>query len=175
MIGLVLPGSPAAEYKLSFNTVEVISVFNPILVNSLTLYLLEAIPNDACVSIYFSLPPFENVQFIGCVANDRPSFFFNKRHIPNQLENNDRDGWLHWVKARPQIRTSRWRSYFVKCGRKEKSLLWLQRQNSGAPCKLYRLIQFSFCLTRKKTRKQICLQSPKMQSTYGLTNLTKNT
>lgn len=76
MFGLVIPGQPVVNGGTIYNNNFVLDVWNPKLINNITLFLTEKIPDDFCASIYFSIPPFENLQFIGCVANNRPSDIF---------------------------------------------------------------------------------------------------
>jgi len=87
MIGIVIPGQQVITGGSIFNTNFVIDVWNPKLINNVTLFLTEPIPDDCCASIYFSVPPFENLEFLGCVANLRPSDIFYTGWILNPQVN----------------------------------------------------------------------------------------
>jgi hypothetical protein len=76
MIGIIVPGSPLITGGPVTQNMVVIDVMNPKLINNVTLFLTEPIPDDMAAAIYFSVPPFESIQFLGCVANQRPSDVF---------------------------------------------------------------------------------------------------
>ena len=76
MIGVVIPGSPLITGGPITSNMVVIDVNNPKLINNITLFLTEPIPDEAAAAMYFSVPPFETLQFIGCVGNIRPSDIF---------------------------------------------------------------------------------------------------
>ncbi len=76
MIGLIIPGSPIITGGPITVNMVVIDVLNPKLINNVSLFLTEQIPEDSAAALYYSIPPFENLQFIGCVANFRPSDIF---------------------------------------------------------------------------------------------------
>ena len=73
MIGVVIPGQPVITGGPIFNNNIVLDIWNPKLINNISVFLTEQIPDDSCASLYFSTPPYENLQFLGCVANARPS------------------------------------------------------------------------------------------------------
>lgn len=54
----------------------VLDVNEPKNINNIGLFLQELIPEGYGAAMYFAIPPFENLQFIGCVANQRPSDIF---------------------------------------------------------------------------------------------------
>jgi hypothetical protein len=76
MIGIVIPGSPIITGGPITATMVVVDVLLPKNVNNITLFLTEQLPEDCAASMYYSLPPFETLEFIGCVANARPSDIF---------------------------------------------------------------------------------------------------
>jgi hypothetical protein len=53
-----------------------LDVFNPGDVASVTFYLCQEIPNDSAAALYYSLPPYNHLEFIGAIANPRPSDIF---------------------------------------------------------------------------------------------------
>lgn len=76
MFGIVIPGQEVINGGNIYNSNFVMDLWNPKLINNITLFLTQPIPDDTCISLYFSVPPFENLQFLGCVANIRPTDIF---------------------------------------------------------------------------------------------------
>lgn len=76
MIGVVVPGSPVITGGPINNNMVVVDVANPKQVNNISLFLTEQLPDDSGAAMYYSVPPFETLQFIGCVCNPRPSDVF---------------------------------------------------------------------------------------------------
>ena len=76
MIGVVIPGVPLITGGPLTNNSVVIDVNNPKSVNNITLFQTEALPDDCGAALYYSVPPYESLQFIGCVCNIRPSDVF---------------------------------------------------------------------------------------------------
>lgn len=76
MIGIVIPGVPIISGGPITNNSVVVDVNNPKTVNNISLFQTEALPNDCGAALYFSVPPYEAIQFIGCVCNVRPSDVF---------------------------------------------------------------------------------------------------
>ena len=76
MIGIVIPGSPLITGGPITSNMVVIDVMNPKLINNVTLFLTEQLPDDYAAAMYYSVPPFETLQFVGCIANLRPSDVF---------------------------------------------------------------------------------------------------
>jgi hypothetical protein len=87
MFGLVIPGQQVINGGNLTNSNFVLDLWNPKLINNITIFLTELIPDEYCASIYFSIPPFENLQFIGCVANLRPTDIFYTGWALNPLVN----------------------------------------------------------------------------------------
>lgn len=77
MIGIVVPGVPLMTGGPITSNMVVLDVFEPKNVNNIGLYLIEPIPEDCGCGLYFSIPPFETLQFIGCVANPRPRYNYD--------------------------------------------------------------------------------------------------
>ena len=76
MIGIVIPGLPIITGgPITANTV-VSDVNNPGTINNITLFQTDMLPNDCGAALYFSVPPYESLQFIGCISNGRPSDVF---------------------------------------------------------------------------------------------------
>jgi hypothetical protein len=76
MIGIVVPGSPLITGGPITSNMVVIDVMNPKIINNVSLFLTEQLPDDCAAALYYSVPPFETLQFLGCVANLRPSDIF---------------------------------------------------------------------------------------------------
>ena len=76
MIGVVIPGSPIITGGPITNTNVAIDVNNPNNINNITLFQTEMLPEGTGAAIYYSTPPYESLQFIGCVCNVRPSDVF---------------------------------------------------------------------------------------------------
>lgn len=87
MFGLVIPGQQVINGGNIYDSNFILDLWNPKLINNITLFLTDLIPEDSCVSIYFSIPPFENLQFIGCIGNIRPTDIFYTGWTLNPLVN----------------------------------------------------------------------------------------
>ena len=72
MIGVVIPGTTILTGGPITSNVVVLDINEPKTVNNLALFLQEPLPNDYGAGLYFACPPYESMQFIGCVANSRP-------------------------------------------------------------------------------------------------------
>ena len=64
MIGIVIPGSPLITGGPVTSNMVVIDVMNPKLINNVTLFLTEQLPDDCAAAMYYSVPPFESLQFV---------------------------------------------------------------------------------------------------------------
>jgi hypothetical protein len=87
MIGIVIPGSPIITGGPITANMVVVDIVQPKNINNMTLFLTEQIPDDCTASLYYSLPPFETLEFVGCVANQRPSDIFYTGWSLNPLVN----------------------------------------------------------------------------------------
>ena len=76
MIGIIIPGLNAINGGPITKNMIVLDVIDPKNINNIGLFLQEAIPEGYGAAMYFSTPPYENLQFIGCVANQRTSDIF---------------------------------------------------------------------------------------------------
>ena len=72
MIGILVPGTPLMTGGPITSSMVVLDIFNPKNINNISIFLHETLPNDFGAGLYFSLPPYETLQFIGCVGNQRP-------------------------------------------------------------------------------------------------------
>ena len=77
MIGIIIPGTPIITGGPIETNNVIVDVNNPKNVHFVSMFLTQPIPNDSGVSLYYSVPPFNSKQFIGCVCNARPTDTFN--------------------------------------------------------------------------------------------------
>lgn len=79
MFGLIIPGLPAfTSFPQIAPTQWTIDLPNPGTINNFTFYLTEPLPANCAVALSSSFPPtFSAIEFIGAVANERPSDIFN--------------------------------------------------------------------------------------------------
>ena len=76
MIGIIIPGLPIITGG-PINTTNVVSdVNNPKNINNISMFLAQPIPDDCGAALYYSVPPYQTQQFIGCICNQRPSDVF---------------------------------------------------------------------------------------------------
>lgn len=76
MIGVLIPGVPLMNGGPLTSNMVVLDVKDPKNVNNIGLFLQEPIPEGFGAALYYSIPPFENLCFVGCIANIRPSDVF---------------------------------------------------------------------------------------------------
>ncbi|KRX04749.1 hypothetical protein PPERSA_11805 [Pseudocohnilembus persalinus] len=76
MFGIIIPGiSPINQFQ-QINDMFVYDLNNPAQVQSITFFLVNQLPQDFGVSLYYSVEPYETLQFIGAIGNARPSDTF---------------------------------------------------------------------------------------------------
>jgi hypothetical protein len=74
MFGIAVPGCfPIFTFQQVDATRWYVDLPNPGTVSNLTFFLTQPIPDDYAAALSYSLPPFAEVEFIGAVANQRPS------------------------------------------------------------------------------------------------------
>lgn len=76
MIGVLIPGITVINGGPITHNMIVLDVFDPKNINNIGLFLQEMIPEGYGAALYFSIPPYETLQFIGVVANQRPTDVF---------------------------------------------------------------------------------------------------
>jgi hypothetical protein len=74
MIGVLVPGTPLMTGGPITSNMVVLDIMNPKNVNNVSIFLNEPVPEEFGAGVYFSSPPFETLQFIGCVGNVRPRY-----------------------------------------------------------------------------------------------------
>lgn len=76
MIGVVVPGNPIIRGGPITSNLFSFSIESPKFVNNISLFLEEPLPEGYGASLFFSIYPYTESQFLGCVANQRPSDIF---------------------------------------------------------------------------------------------------
>ena len=76
MIGILIPGCSLITGGPITNNNVVVDVYQPKNISNIGLILNEKILDDYGAAMYFSTPPYETLQFLGVVANPRPSDIF---------------------------------------------------------------------------------------------------
>mmetsp|Transcript_39670 Transcript_39670/g.38245 ORF Transcript_39670/g.38245 Transcript_39670/m.38245 type:complete len:144 (+) Transcript_39670:14-445(+) len=78
MFGVLIPGS---VIQYNFEVVQdkgVITIPNPKSINVIGFFMNRPLDNvTAGASLYFSAPPYDGMEFIGAIANSRPSDIFH--------------------------------------------------------------------------------------------------
>lgn len=74
---LVVPGQPIITNFECTNGIFHIDVENPKKIANICLFLTDRIPENYVIAIYFSLPPYNEMQYIGAIANEKPSDHFS--------------------------------------------------------------------------------------------------
>ena len=69
---VVIPGSLPLSFSQE-NDYFVCDIMNPGQVQMITLTINQAIPDDHACTLYYSLPPYQCVEYLVAVANQRPS------------------------------------------------------------------------------------------------------
>jgi len=72
MIGVLVPGCGIIGGGPITQDVFVIDINEPRNINDIGVFINEALPDGFGAAMYYSSPPYETTQFIGCVANERP-------------------------------------------------------------------------------------------------------
>jgi hypothetical protein len=67
--GLLVPGQPIITNFQETNGIYHIDIENPREIANISLFLTSQIPQNYAITLYFSIPPYENMQYIGAVAN----------------------------------------------------------------------------------------------------------
>ena len=76
MIGIIIPGNPLTRGGPITENMVVLDIQEPKNVNNISLFLEQPIPEGFGAALYFSIYPYNDLQFIGCCANQRPSDIF---------------------------------------------------------------------------------------------------
>ena len=76
MIGILIPGNPITRAGPITENMVVLDIVEPKKINNISLFLEQPLTEGYGAALYFSAYPFTDLQFIGCVANQRPSDIF---------------------------------------------------------------------------------------------------
>ena len=87
MIGIIIPGQLIVTGGPVTANMVVSDVNNPSQVNNISLFQSEALPDGYAASLYYSVPPYSTLEFLGCVCNQRPSDIFYTGWSLNPLVN----------------------------------------------------------------------------------------
>eukprot|EP00825_Cyclidium_porcatum_P030504 TRINITY_DN32321_c0_g1_i2.p1 TRINITY_DN32321_c0_g1~~TRINITY_DN32321_c0_g1_i2.p1 ORF type:complete len:300 (+),score=65.16 TRINITY_DN32321_c0_g1_i2:2-901(+) len=75
--GILVPGQlPITSFQI-INNMYVSEINQPSQIPTLTFFIFQPIPQTMGAALYFSAPPYQDLQFIGAVANSRPSDIFS--------------------------------------------------------------------------------------------------
>ena len=73
-----MPAQPViSEFPQVSPTQWVLDIPNPSSINLLTFALTSALPEGTALALSWSLPPFNTIEFLGAVANERPTDTFH--------------------------------------------------------------------------------------------------
>ena len=86
MLGVLIPGNKITEIAIT-GEFSIFEINNPKKINNIGLYLIQPIPDNYGAAMFFSVPPYETKEFIGCIANIRPSDTFYTGWNMNPLVN----------------------------------------------------------------------------------------
>lgn len=75
--GLLIPGQPMITNFECTNNIYHMDLPNPKSVANISLYLTQPIPENYAITLHFSLPPYNEMQYLGAVANERSSDTFS--------------------------------------------------------------------------------------------------
>jgi len=87
MLGVLVPGNPIMEIAIT-GEFSLFEINDPKRINNIGLFLIKPIPDDLGAALFFSVSPYESKEFIGCVANIRPSDTFYTGWNMNPIVNN---------------------------------------------------------------------------------------
>eukprot|EP00347_Sterkiella_histriomuscorum_P024532 403330782 len=88
LFGLVIPGQIVQYSFEQIGDKGVLTIPNPRSVNVISFFLNQPLGNDqVAASLYFSVPPYEGLEFIGAIADQRPSDIFHTSWSLNPLVN----------------------------------------------------------------------------------------
>jgi hypothetical protein len=74
---IIVPGQPPITNFQCSNNIYHIDLSNPAFIPNVCLTLTSELPNNIVLSLYYSTPPFSELQYLGAVSNGRPSDIFS--------------------------------------------------------------------------------------------------
>jgi hypothetical protein len=117
---LIVPGHPAITQFECTSGIYHVDLPDPKSIANISLFLTQPIPPNYAIALYFSLPPYNDMQFLGAVANERSSDTFSTG-FPFKAEFEK----INTVKLCLQVQTFEEVANLVRCsdGQKEYSKL----------------------------------------------------
>jgi protein Hikeshi len=70
---VLIPGQPVLTNFEFTNGIYHIDLPNPKTVANISIFLTQALPENYAITLNFSLPPYNEMQYLGAVANEKPS------------------------------------------------------------------------------------------------------
>ncbi|MCQ2821416.1 MAG: DUF775 domain-containing protein [archaeon] len=88
MIGVIIPGTPLLTGGPVTSGSLILEVSHPKEVNNISFFLMEDLPDiNSCVSLYYSIPPYDDIIYMGLVCNTKLSDVFQTDWKTNQNVN----------------------------------------------------------------------------------------
>lgn len=85
--GIMIPGQQAQTSFEQVGQYLTCSVSNPAQINQIGFFLMSSLQDGTAACLYFSSPPYQNLTFLGAVANSRPSDLFPTNFALNPVVN----------------------------------------------------------------------------------------
>lgn len=74
MFGIIIPGQPVIySFTQIGETQWSVDLPSPGLINNLTFFLTSPLPDGYAAALSYLIPPFTSIEFIGAIANEKPS------------------------------------------------------------------------------------------------------
>lgn len=74
---IIAPGNPPITDFQCANDIYHIDIANPSQTANICFTLTAALPDNIALGLYYSIPPYENLQYLGAITNHRPSDIFS--------------------------------------------------------------------------------------------------
>ncbi|CAD8095726.1 unnamed protein product [Paramecium primaurelia] len=74
---LMIPGQLAITQFTQINNSFVVDVNNPAIITSIAFFLMQPLDEGIAACLYYSYPPYSQLEFLGAIANARPSDIFS--------------------------------------------------------------------------------------------------
>lgn len=74
---IIAPGSPPITDFQCNNDIYHIDIPSPSLIPNVCFTLTAPLPDNIALGLYYSIPPYENLQYLGAITNNRPSDIFS--------------------------------------------------------------------------------------------------
>jgi len=78
MFGIIIPGQPPiSNFTQISETQWTLDLPSPSQINNITFYLQSPLPEGYAAALSYSKPPFQAIEFLGAIANERASDIFH--------------------------------------------------------------------------------------------------